>query len=472
MLPTRQNRQNGPKRSCVAIDAKGFPDAAYRLPATPADCYRSFIRKTVAGEDFPMTSPIVRTTSRRRFLQYLAGSPLFASGALSAYGMEAPSKKLPDPMLWAPAGDELISSPKEAINVFDFEPVARKNVPPAHFGYMASGLDDEVTLRANRDGFLKFQLTPHRLNDVSRVDTSVELFGTRYDSPIFVCPTGGNQFFHPDGEVAVAKAARAGNHLQILSTSSNYSVEDVTKARGAPIWFQLYASPRFEVAQALIKRAEAAGCPVLVVTVDRIAGRNQETLFRLMRSDTRECAACHDRSSFAARSVRRHNYDGIDLSGITGGGESANLSWDTIKRMRDITRMKIVLKGIVTREDAELAVQNGIDGILVSNHGGRGEDNGRSTIDSLPEIIAAVKGRIPVIVDSGFRRGTDAVKALAMGAQAVGIGRPYLWGLGAFGQEGVERVLEIVRTETRASMQQCGARSVKELNPSFVRRAT
>jgi 4-hydroxymandelate oxidase len=418
-----------------------------------------------------MASPIVRATSRRRFLKYLAGSPLFASGALSAFGMEAPSK-LPDPMVWAPAGGEPIDSPKQAINVFDFEPVARKNVPPAHFGYMASGLDDEVTLRANREGFLKFQLTPHRLNDVSKVDTSVELFGTRYDSPIFVCPTGGNQFFHPDGEVAVAKAARAGNHLQILSTSSNYSVDDVAKARGAPIWFQLYASPRFEVAEALIKRAEAAGCPVLAVTVDRIAGRNQETLFRLTRTDTRDCSACHDRTSFAARSARRHNYDGIDLTGITGGGESSNLSWDTVKRMRDITRMKIVLKGIVTSEDAELAAQNGIDGILVSNHGGRGEDNGRSTIDALPEIIAAVKGRMPVIVDSGFRRGTDAVKALAMGAQAVGVGRPYLWGLGAFGQEGVERVLEILRTETRAAMQQCGVRSVKELNPSFVRRAT
>ena len=417
-----------------------------------------------------MTSPIVRA-SRRRFLQYLAGSPLLASAALSAYGAEAPSK-LPDPMIWAPASGELIGSPKDAINVFDFEPVARQNVPPAHFGYMASGLDDEVTLRANREGFLKFQLQPHRLNDVSKVDTSIELFGTKYDSPIFVCPTGGNQFFHPDGEVAVAKAARTGNHLQILSTSSNYSVEDVTKARGAPIWFQLYASPRFEVAQALIKRADAAGCPVLMVTVDRIAGRNQETLFRLRRTDTRECGACHDRSSFAARSVRRHNYDGIDLTGITGGGESSNLSWDTIKRMRDITRMKIMLKGIVTAEDAELAVRNGVDGILVSNHGGRGEDNGRSTIDALPEIIAAVKGQIPVIVDSGFRRGTDAVKALAMGAQAVGVGRPYLWGLGAFGQEGIERVLEIMRTETRAAMQQCGARSVKELNPDFVRRAT
>src|ERR1700690_934319 len=385
----------------------------------------------------------IRATSRRRFLQYCAVSPLLASGAFEALGMEAPSK-LPDPMTWAPPGSiDLIKAPKEAINVFDFEPVARQNVPPAHFGYMASGIDDEVTLRANRDDFKRFQLMPHRLNDVSKVDTSIELFGTKYDSPIFVCPTGANQFFHPDGELAVARAARAGNHLQMLSTSSNFSVDDVTKARGAPVWFQLYASPSWEVAQALIKRADGAGCPVLMVTVDRIAGRNQETLFRLMKSDTRECSDCHDRGSFAARVVRRHNYDGIDLSGITGGGEASNLSWDTVRRMRDITRMKIMLKGIVTAEDADLAAQNGLDGILVSNHGGRGEDNGRSTIDALPEIITVVKGRIPVIVDSGFRRGTDAVKALAMGAQAVGVGRPYLWGLGAFGQEGVERVLEL-----------------------------
>ncbi|HEY2424536.1 MAG TPA: alpha-hydroxy acid oxidase [Pseudolabrys sp.] len=417
-----------------------------------------------------MTSPIV-CTSRRKFLQYLAASPLVASGAIDVCGMEAPSK-LPDPMIWGLADRELIKSPKDAINVFDFEPVARKNVPPAHFGYMASGIDDEVTLRANRDGFLKFQLRPRRLNDVSKVDMSVELFGVKYDSPIFVCPTGGNKFFNPDGEVAVAKAARVGNHLQILSTSSNDSVEDVTRARGAPIWFQLYASPKWEIAQALIRRAESAGCPVLAVTVDRVGGRNQETLFRLMREDTRDCSGCHDRTSFAKRTFRRHNYDGIDLSGITGSGESSNLSWETVKRMRDITKMKIVLKGILTPEDAELALQNGMDGILVSNHGGRGEDNGRSTIDALPEIITAVNGRMPVIIDSGFRRGTDVVKALAIGAQAAGIGRPYLWGLGAFGQEGVERVLDLVRAETRAAMQQCGVRSVKELNPGFVRRTT
>jgi isopentenyl diphosphate isomerase/L-lactate dehydrogenase-like FMN-dependent dehydrogenase len=417
-----------------------------------------------------MTPSDLRAASRRRFLQYLAASPLFASTGLSAYAGEAPSK-WPDPMIWTNAGSDVIKSPKDAINVFDFEPAAFRNVPPAHFGYMASGLDDEVTLRANREGFLKFQLMPRRLHDVSKVDMSVEIFGTKYDSPIFVCPTGGNQFFNSDGELAVAKAARAGNHLQVLSTSSNFSVDDVTKARGAPIWFQLYASPSWEVAQALIRKADAAGCPVLMVTTDRVAGRNQETLLRLMKSDTRECAACHDRGSFAARAVRRHNYDGIDLTSIKGGGESSNLTWETVKRMRDVTRMKIVLKGIVTPEDAALAVQNGIDGILVSNHGGRGEDNGRSTIDALPEIIAAVKGQIPVFVDSGFRRGTDVVKALAMGAKAVGIGRPYLWGLGAFGQDGVERVLEIVRTETRAAMQQCGASSVAELNPGFVRRA-
>jgi len=417
-----------------------------------------------------MASLIVHS-SRRKFLRYLATSPLVASGAIEACGLETPSK-LPDPMIWMPADSGLIKSPKDAINVFDFEPVARKNVPPAHFGYMASGIDDEITLRANREGFLKFQLRPRRLNDVSKIDMSIELFGAKYASPIFVCPTGGNKFFHPDGEVAVAKAARVGNHLQILSTSANDSVEDVTKARGASIWFQLYASPQWEVAQALIKRAEAAGCPVLVVTVDRIGGRNQETLFRLMREDTRECSGCHDRTSFAKRASRRHNYDGIDLSGITGSGESSNLSWATVKRMRDITKMKIVLKGILTSEDAELAAQNGMDGIIVSNHGGRGEDNGRSTIDALPEIIAAVNNRMTVIVDSGFRRGTDVVKSLAIGAHAAGIGRPYLWGLGAFGQEGVERVLDLIRTETRAAMQQCGVRSVKELNPSFVRRAT
>ncbi|HXL74952.1 MAG TPA: alpha-hydroxy acid oxidase, partial [Burkholderiales bacterium] len=268
----------------------------------------------------------------------------------------------------------------------------------------------------------------------------------------------------------VARAAKAGNHLLILSTSASTSVEDATKARGAPIWFQLYASPSWDVARALIKRAEAAGCPVLVVTVDRVAGRNQETLFRLRREDTRNCQDCHQ-PGIVARARRRPNYDGIDLSRMTSM-ESANMTWDFFKRVRDITRMKILVKGILAHEDATLCVENGLDGMIVSNHGARGEDSGRSTIDALPEIVEAVRGRIPVLVDSGFRRGTDIVKGLALGASAVCVGRPYLWGLGAFGQPGVERVLELLRIELQAAMQQCGARSLRELTPAFVRRTT
>jgi isopentenyl diphosphate isomerase/L-lactate dehydrogenase-like FMN-dependent dehydrogenase len=365
---------------------------------------------------------------------------------------------------------QLIKEPKEAINVFDFEPVCRVNVPPAHFGYMASGIDDEVTLRANREGFLKFQLRPRRLVDVSKIDMSTEILGVKYDSPIIVAPIGGHKAYHADGEIAVARAAKAGNHLQILSNQSTSSPEDVIAARGAPIWSQLYATNKFEVSTAFLKRAESAGCVAVAVTVDRNGGRNQETLFRLQRTDTRECSTCHDRSSLQANYRTRPMYQGVDLSGLTNIQSSA-MTWETIKRLRDVTRMKMVLKGILAHEDAALAVKAGMDGIIVSHHGARSEDSGRSTIDALPEIVQAVGGRMPVLIDSGFRRGTDIVKALCMGAQGVCVGRPYIWGLGAFGQPGVERVLELLRIELRAAMQQVGAPSIKHLVPAMVRRA-
>jgi 4-hydroxymandelate oxidase len=407
-------------------------------------------------------------TSRRRFLQFLAASPLFAGDGASALaeGLSAPSR-LPDPMVWAPPDlQNLIASPKDAINVFDFEPVMHQNVPPAHFGFMAAGVDDEVTLRANREGFQKFQLRPRRLVDVSSVDLSTEILGVKYDTPIFICPTTSNRAFHPDGEVAVAKAAKAGNHLQILSTVATTSIEEATTARGAPIWFQLYASSKWEVAEAMVKRAERAGCPAIAVTLDVFGGRNQETFLRLRRTDTRQCSDCHTPGSYA----RKPNLDGIDLSGMRSIVPT-HLTWDFIKRLRDTVKVKIVLKGILAHEDARLAADNGIDAIIVSNHGGRGEDSGRSAIEALPEIIDAAGGRMPVLVDSGFRRGTDIVKALAMGAKGVGIGRPYLWGLGAFGQSGVERVLELLRIETRVAMQQVGAPSIRHLTPAMVRRA-
>jgi 4-hydroxymandelate oxidase len=414
--------------------------------------------------------PVDQATSRRQFLKFLSASPLLAYGGLPAWGQEIPSK-LPDPMLWAPSpAVQLIKNPKEAINVFDFEPVARQNIPPAHFGYMASGIDDEVTLRANREAFLKFQLRPRRLVDVSKVDMSVDILGVKYDTPIMIAPIGGQKSFHEDGEVAVAKAAKVGNHLQILSTATTSTPEEVTAARGGPIWYQLYATNKWDVAKAFVTRAEKAGCPVVAITVDRAGGRNQETLFRLMRTDTRQCDTCHDRSSLQANMARRSMYQGVDISGLTHT-QSSNMTWDFIKRMRDVTKMKIVLKGILAHEDAVMAIDNGIDAIIVSNHGARSEDSGRSTIDALPEIVEAVNGRMPILVDSGFRRGTDMVKALAMGATAVCIGRPYIWGLGAFGQPGVERVLELLRIELRAAMQQVGAPTIKHLVPGMVRRA-
>ena len=248
------------------------------------------------------------------------------------------------------------------------------------------------------------------------------------------------------------------------------AVEDVIKARGAPIWFQLYATNKWEVAAAITKRAENAGCTAMAVTVDRSGGRNQETLFRLRPSDTRDCNGCHDRTSLQAALKSRAMFKDVDLTGLRNT-QSSNMTWDFFKRMRDDTKMKVLVKGILAWEDAVMAADAGLDGIIVSNHGARSEDSGRSTIDALPEIVEAVKGRIPILVDCGFRRGSDIVKALCMGATAVCVGRPYIWGLGAFGQAGVERVLELLRDETQSMIQQMGAPNVKQLVPAMVRRA-
>jgi 4-hydroxymandelate oxidase len=360
-----------------------------------------------------MTRVIDQATSRRRFIKYLAASPLFAGTALSALAEETQFPEWPpDSYVWAPRDyNHLISDPKEALDVFDFEPVMHKNVPPAHFGYMASGVDDDVTLRANRQGFLKFQLRPRRLVDVSKVDMSTEILGQKYETPIIIDPTGGHKAYHPDGEAGVARAAKTGDHLMILSTQATTSVADVIAARGRPIWSQLYATNKFEVAKHHVESMERQGSIAVAVTVDRSGGRNQETAI-----------------------------------------------------------LKMVIKGILAWEDAKIAAQTGIDAVIVSNHGGRADEAGRSTIESLPEIIQ-VAGKMPVLIDSGFRRGTDFVKALCMGAKGVAIGRPYLWGLGAFGQPGVERVLAILRTELKVAMQQAGAPSLKDLKPSMVVRA-
>jgi 4-hydroxymandelate oxidase len=404
--------------------------------------------------------------ARRRLLQYLAASPLL--GGADAFAQEV--RRLPDPMVWSQRNlDKLIGSPREALDVLDFEPVAHKALPPAHFGYLASGVDDDATLRANREGFQKFQLRPRRLVDVGKIDTRMELFGETWNSPIVVAPTGSNRAFHEDGELAVSRAAKAGNHLTMLSTVATTSIEDAIEARGRPVWFQLYPTDKWEVAEAIARRAEKAGAGSIVVTVDVLARQNFETLYRMWRTDARDCASCHG-LGLKAFVQRKPAFDGLDIGGVNSTGHTT-LTWSFIKRLRDTVKTRLLVKGLMTAEDARLAVDAGLDGIVVSNHGGRAEDSGRSTIDALPEILEAVGGRLPVLVDSGFRRGTDIAKALAMGARAVCVGRPYLWGLAAFGQPGVERVLGLLHGELRAVMMQLGAPSLKDLAPAMVRRA-
>lgn len=339
-------------------------------------------------------------SDRRAFLRFLAASPLFA-------GIPA--------MLDAFAQESTLASAEAALDVFDFEAAARKVVPPAHWGYMASGVDGEDTLRANRDGFTRYQLRPRRFVDVSRIDLSTELFGMKLASPIVLCPVGGQKAFHVEGEIAAARAAKTKGQLQILSTQSSSSVEDVIRARGGPIWFQLYTTNSFDVTTRLVKRAEAAGCPVVAVTVDLPAGRNTETATRLRLLDNRVCANCHTvgPGGFPQGGPgTKPMFAGINTQGLAIN--SPSLTWDFIKRLKDVTTMKVVIKGLETREDAVLAVDNGADGIVVSNHGGRATETGRATIEALPEVVQAVAGRIPVLVDGGVRRGTDVFKALVV----------------------------------------------------------
>ena len=388
---------------------------------------------------------------RRRFLKFLAGSPVLAALPADA---------------WQEAA---LASPKDALNVMDFEAAARKALPPAHFGYMATGVDDDRTLRMNHEAYSRIQLRPRRLVDVRTASSRINLFGAEWESPVFLCPCGYQRAFHSDGELGTARAARSRKNLMLLSTVTTASVEEVNRESGAPAWYQLYATSSWTVTEKLVKRAEAAGCPVLVWTIDLMAGRNTETQSRLRRLDSRTCSDCHGAAGPGRGGLgRTPMFAGLDVAGVTLPAPA--LTWSDVDRLKRLTKMKLVLKGIETREDAELACERGADGIIVSNHGGRAEESGRATIDCLPEVVEAVRGRIPVMIDGGIRRGTDVFKALALGASAVGIGRPYLWGLASFGQAGVERVIDILRAELALVMRQCGARSIGEIRKEHVTR--
>jgi isopentenyl diphosphate isomerase/L-lactate dehydrogenase-like FMN-dependent dehydrogenase len=315
------------------------------------------------------------------------------------------------------------------------------------------------------------------LVDVSNIDMSVELLGERWETPIVLCPVGSQKAFHADGELAAARGSDALGHHQILSTVTTTSVEDVNAARKRPVWYQLYPTSSWDVATRLIERAEGSGCEALVLTVDLPVGSNRETQKRYIRKDPRDCLACHvagpgddDPMSFPTGWLaRKPMFDGLDMSQVAF--DTPTMTWDYVQRLRDATQMKVFVKGIVRDDDAQRCLQYGADGIIVSNHGGRANAGGRSTIESLPEVVNVVQGRVPVLVDGGFRRGADILKAMALGADAVCIGRPYIWGMAAFGQAGVERVLDILRAELRIAMQLNGVPSLSQLDRSFVTRS-
>jgi 4-hydroxymandelate oxidase len=382
-----------------------------------------------------------RAFCRRQFFRFLAASPLLAQ-----------SEK-----------DDL----KDIFSVMDFAPRAKAKIPPAHWGYLETGVDDDKTLRANRGAFDRLYLRPRRMVDVTRVDTAVSLYGQSWPTPLFLSPVGNQGAFHPDSESAVARAADKEHHLQVLSTVASTPIESIAKLHSRPFWYQLYPTDVWANTERMVRRAEAAGCPVMMITVDTQGGRNTETELRSVALDSRPCSACHP--------ITKEGKKGRRMMPMFQGFQNENFSihnpaqtWAAIAKYRQLTKMKLILKGLETAEDARLAVEHGVDGILVSNHGGRAVESGRGTLDCLPEVVEAVNRKIPVFLDGGIRRGTDIFKALALGATAVGIGRAYLYGLGAYGQPGVEKVLQILRAEFALSMRQCGATALSQITSSHI----
>ena len=298
----------------------------------------------------------------------------------------------------------------------------------------------------------------------------MKIFGETWGSPIFCCPVSSLGAYDPEAGVAVARVAGKRRHQMILSTVDNASIADVNKAHGSPAWFMLYPTDDWNVTQTLVQRAESAGSPAIVLTVDRQGGRNTQDMFLARRLDKRDCNGCHQPGSFANEVVRKANFFDIDLSKVTNL-YGTGMTWDFVDRLRAIVKGKLVLKRIMTREDAKESLRHGVDGLIVSNHGGRAEESGQATIGVLVEVVDAVGGRIPVLIDGGVRRGTDVLKALALGATAVGIGRPYVWGLASFGEAGVDRVLGILDNEFTTIMRQVGALNINQITRHTVTRA-
>lgn len=402
--------------------------------------------------------------TRRAFMGALAALPAFGSRAF-AQNSTSPSqtfRKEPPP----------VTSADQVLNVMDFEALARDALPPAHFGYIATGVDDDRTVARNHDAFSHYEIRARRFNDVSQIDTTTTVLGTRWTSPLYLSAVSAQRAFHAEGELATARAAKTRSTQQMLSTGTSTPLEAVRDARGAAIWQQLYPTNEWAVGTAVIRRAEDAGCTAIVVTVDTpggTGGRNNETLKRAADIDNRPCTGCHINNSHDMWR-RGPMYAGLDVSRVTSLAP-AGMPPQYLDRLRAAVKVRLIVKGIMTGEDAAIAVEHGADAVVISNHGGRNEETLRAPVDCLPEVVAAVKGRVPVLIDGGIRRGTDIFKALALGATGVGIGRPQVWGLAAFGQPGVEAVIDIFNRELTMIMRQAGTPTIASITGAHVVRS-
>jgi len=342
----------------------------------------------------------------------------------------------------------------EPINVFEYEVLAQAKMDPAHWDYIQGGSDDEVTLRANRAAFERIRLRPRVLVDVSTsaIDMRTSVLGMPISMPIMVAPMAMHCLAHPEGECATAQAAGRANTLMVASITATRSLEEIAQAASGPLWFQLYVYPSLQFAEKLVRRAESAGYRTIVLTVDLPTLGNRE-------KDRR------NNVTIPPPPFREANFVDVDMT----GQEWVSLTWESLSWLRSITSLPILLKGILTAEDALLAIEHGMDGIIVSNHGGRQLDTALTSIEALPEIVEAVAGRCEVYFDGGIRRGTDILKALSLGARAVLVGRPVLWGLAVNGAEGAYQVLEMLRKELELAMALSGRPTLNSIDRTLVK---
>jgi 4-hydroxymandelate oxidase len=352
----------------------------------------------------------------------------------------------------------------------DFEEMAKTKIPHMAWEFFNGAVADEITMRWNKEAYQKIRLKPRILVDVSKLDTRVTLFGQEHPFPILLAPTAYHKLAHPEGELATARGAGAANATLIVSTVATTSIEDIAGVAKSPLWFQLYTQADKGFTKSLVERAEATGCRAICLTVDTpISGarnREQRAGFKLAPNMERpNLRGLKINGEDAATSAEGHNPSG---GGIFSAVLNPRMTWKDVEWLQSFMKVPLLLKGVLNPDDADHAVKAGVSGIMVSNHGARNLDTVPATVDALPLVVERVAGRVPVIVDGGVRRGTDVLKALALGATAVMIGRPYVYGLGVAGGDGVAAVVNILRKEFEMAMALTGRPTIKSIDRSVL----